>query len=139
MWQNLINKKHKKIGDNATEKKKNRIDCCICFCEDSRPLKLNGKKLSSELFDVEHGLLLQDSDLCLELKSADAGIFRACHTKVKKSVQFVEQLRVNCKSFVCSPFHVKRIMPSPLTPKHSSPLLILMNIMHLCSQSRGKG
>ena len=83
-------------------------------------MKLNGKKLSSELFDVEHGLLLQDSDLCLELKSADTGIFRACHTKVKKSVQFVEQLRVNCKSFVCSPFHVKRIMPSPLTPKHST-------------------
>lgn len=100
----------------TTPKIETKIDC-FCFSQNNRIIKLNGRKLTSKNFDEELSLLLQDSDLVSKLKIADAGICRNCHNKVKGSFEFIKHLRSSCRSFVNLPYHVKRAMPSPLTPK----------------------
>lgn len=101
----------------TTPKKESEINCCICLSQNTRTFKLNGRKLSSENFERELSLLLQDDCLVSKLKCADAGVCRNCHNKVKGTFDFIQQVRYSCMSFLNEPFHVKRTMPSPLTPK----------------------
>lgn len=101
----------------TTPKKESEFNCCICLSQNTCTFKLNGRKLSSENFERELSLLLQDDCLVSKLKCADAGVCRNCHNKVKGKFDFIQQVRYSCMSFLNEPFHVKRTMPSPLTPK----------------------
>jgi hypothetical protein len=101
----------------ATPEKERKIDCCLCKSQNSRILKVNGRKLSSENFNRELGSLLHDNDLVSKLKITDAGFCRSCHAKVKGTFDFVNHIKSSLQSFLDVPNHCKRATFSPLTPK----------------------
>ena len=82
-------------------------------------MKLGDRKLKTENFDIDLKLLIGQ---CFydALTKEDVGVCRSCHTKVLNTSSFVQQIRNSTKTFLESPFTLKRGVLSPHTPQSVS-------------------
>lgn len=101
---------------------KNRdIDCFVCFSANVTSFKLCGKKLMDENFKDTLISLLDHSLTYGQLIEKDAAVCRNCYNQIRKTNNFLGNLKHSCETFLNAPISSKRCALSPLTPKSVRP------------------